>query len=53
MMCRFNEYAGFTWFSCHAGFVEWGNTPTRVGQMGRPRGPGHMGRLNIMEYYGM
>ena len=21
MMCRFNEYAGFTWFSCHAGFV--------------------------------
>ena len=20
-MCRFNEYAGFTWFSCHAGFV--------------------------------
>ena len=21
MVCRFNEYAGFTWFSCHAGFV--------------------------------
>ena len=21
IMCRFNEYAGFTWFSCHAGFV--------------------------------
>ena len=20
-MCRFNEYAGFTWFSCHAGLV--------------------------------
>ena len=20
-MCRFNEYAGFAWFSCHAGFV--------------------------------
>ena len=21
MMCHFNEYAGFTWFSCHAGFA--------------------------------
>ena len=21
MMCHFNEYAGFTWFSCHAGFI--------------------------------
>ena len=20
-MCRFNEYPGFTWFSCHAGFA--------------------------------
>ena len=20
-MCHFNEYAGFTWFSCHTGFV--------------------------------
>ena len=34
-------------------FVEWGNTLTRVGQMGRPRGPGHMGRPNNMVYYGM
>ena len=32
---------------------EWGNTLTRVGQMGRPRGPGHMGRPNNMVYYGM
>ena len=23
MMCRFNEYAGFTWSSCHAGVVRF------------------------------
>ena len=29
------------------------HTPTRVSQMGRPHGPGHMGGPNNVVYYGL